>query len=186
MHEVDTSLDIEPRNWLVAQIRPNCHVMAARNLSRQGVTVFAPFQQHGVRRGPRFTLVKQPLFPGYLFVSLNRNVSPWHAINATRGVSRLVSSSAGQPGSLPRPFIDGLIARCDAQGRLLPPPMFQRGEEVRILSGPFASLTATVEHMAPQQRVWVLLDILGGQKRVAAHAADLSSRPPSAPIRRSN
>ena len=38
---------------------------------------------------------------------------------------------------------------------------------MHLLSGPFAQFVATVESLAPQQRVWVLLDLLGSRTRVS-------------------
>lgn len=59
------------------------------------------------------------------------------------------------------------MARCDTSGKLLLPKPLTPGAKVRITIGAFASFVAEVEKVAPERRVWVLLDIMGGQTRVA-------------------
>jgi transcriptional antiterminator RfaH len=47
------------------------------------------------------------------------------------------------------------------------------GNQVRIASGPFADFVATIDDIAPDRRVWVLMEIMGGQTRVAVGADQL-------------
>ncbi|MFN3890310.1 MAG: transcription termination/antitermination protein NusG [Beijerinckiaceae bacterium] len=159
--------------WFLAQVRPNCGHIAERNLRRQGFDVFAPVQYETRRHGARFVTRPQALFPGYIFVSFDPGLAPWRVINSTYGVTKLVTFGRHQPSQIPDELMTALIARCDATGALLPPGKFNPGEMVQVVSGPFAQFVATVETLAPQQRVWVLLDIMGGSTRVAVSAGDL-------------
>jgi transcriptional antiterminator RfaH len=59
------------------------------------------------------------------------------------------------------------MARCDAQGLLKPVDALKAGDEITITTGPFANFVGTVQGLAPQQRVWVLLELLGNLTRVA-------------------
>ena len=43
------------------------------------------------------------------------------------------------------------------------------GDAVEISGGPFAEFVATVENVDPDQRVWVLLELMGRTMRVAVH-----------------
>jgi transcriptional antiterminator RfaH len=163
--------------WYLAQARPNQSHTAEHNLARQGFLVFAPKQEGARRRGSRFVGERQPLFPGYLFVAFNPASSAWRTINSTYGVSKLVSFGAGVPAPVPRDLVAGLIARCDASGYLLPPEVLKPGDNVQVLNGPFAQFVATVESLAPQRRVWVLLDILGTRTRVSLEVGHLRMSP---------
>jgi transcriptional antiterminator RfaH len=158
--------------WFVVQLKPNCAAIAERNLSRQGFVLFSPFELLSVRRGQQFKQVEKPLFPGYVFVSLADGSTPWQSINATYGVSRLVSFSS-VPTPMPSDLMASLMLSCDATGKLLPRRTFKEGEAVRIAAGPFADFVAIVESMAPQQRVWLLLDVLGTSTRVAISEQDV-------------
>lgn len=162
-------------DWFLAQVRPNSFQIAERNLVRQGFRVFCPTQDETKRRAGRFVTRPAPLFPGYLFVQFAPASAPWRAINSTYGVSRLVSFAGATPAPVPKELVAGLLARCDEEGRLAPPKSLAAGDRVEVLSGPFAQFVATVESLAPQRRVWVLLEVLGGKTRVALDADDLRS-----------
>jgi transcriptional antiterminator RfaH len=153
--------------WYLAQVRPNAGHIAERNLVRQGFQIFAPTQQETRRQRGRFVTTDRPLFPGYLFIAGDPEGVRWRAINGTYGVSKLVTFGESVPAPVPSDLINGLMERCDMEGRLLPPQALNIGDHVHVLSGPFAQFIATVEQIAPNRRVWVLLDLLGGSTRVA-------------------
>jgi transcriptional antiterminator RfaH len=44
---------------------------------------------------------------------------------------------------------------------------------VRITTGPFADFVAEVEKIAPDRRVWVLMELMGSETRVAVKADQL-------------
>jgi transcriptional antiterminator RfaH len=155
--------------WFLAQCKPNSHNVARRNLARQGFEVFLPLQEATARSRGRFVTQLRPLFPGYLFVALDVRNGPWRAVNSTLGVTRLVSLG-GEPTPVPRDLVDQLRLRCDPDGRLLPVPTLRRGDRVTLGKGPFANFVATIESLAPDRRIWVLLDLMGQQTRVAVQA----------------
>ena len=90
-------------------------------------------------------------------------------INSTVGVARLVSFD-GQPKALPPDLIAGLMARCDTQGRVLPPDQFAPGDELQVMSGPFAEYVATIEKIDAEQRIWLLMEFMGQKTRMAVSA----------------
>jgi len=53
---------------------------------------------------------------------------------------------------------------------VLPPKLLKLGDQVALNTGPFANFVAEVEKIAPDRRVWVLMDIMGGKTRVAVGA----------------
>jgi transcriptional antiterminator RfaH len=158
--------------WYVIQFKPNSHRLAERNLHRQGFETFLPMQKITRRKTSRFVDDLKPLFPGYMFVSVNSELGPWRAINNTIGVSRLVSFE-GKPKPLPVQLISGLMLRCDASGTLLPPKSLSAGDSVEILTGPFANFIATVDTIDPKQRIWVLLDFMAQKTRMQVNADQL-------------
>lgn len=160
------------RSWFLAQFKPNCHQIAVRNLAQQGYPVFLPVEDVTRKRGMQFVTRRQPLFAGYLFIAFDPALGGWRSINATYGISRLVSFST-HPAPVPLDLICNLMLRCDAEGKLLPPRQMSPGDRVQLTAGPMADFVATVEAMAPDQRVWVLLDIMGRTTRVAVQAEAL-------------
>jgi transcriptional antiterminator RfaH len=158
--------------WYLVQFKPNSHRLAERNLHRQEFETFLPMQNITRRKASRFVSDLKPLFPGYMFVSVNSDLTPWHTINSTIGVSRLVSFE-GKPKPLPLQLVSGLMLRCDASSVLLPPKSLSAGDSVEMLAGPFANFIATVDAIDPERRIWVLMDFMGQKTRVQVAADQL-------------
>lgn len=159
-------------HWYLIQFKPNSHRLAERNLHRQGFETFLPMQKLTRRKASRFVSDLKPLFPGYMFVSVNAELAPWRTINSTIGVSKLVSFG-GKPKPLPHQLISGLMLRCDTSDTLLPPKSLSEGDSVEMLTGPFASFIATVDTIDPDQRIWVLMDFMGHKTRMQVTADQL-------------
>lgn len=159
--------------WYVVQLKPNAELVAKRNLLQQGMQIFAPFEEVAARRSGKLVSACKALFPGYLFVSFDQDAVRWRTVNSTTGVSRLVSFADDRPAQVPLGLISSLMRRCDPSGRLVPPCFLHGGDIVRVVNGPFTDFIGTVEQIAPDRRIWVLLDILGKSTRVAVRSADL-------------
>jgi transcriptional antiterminator RfaH len=74
---------------------------------------------------------------------------------------------------VPTPVVSQLMLRCDRDGNLLPPRILQKGDAVTLTKGSFAGFTATIEGMAPERRIWLLLELMGHNMRVSARSSDL-------------
>jgi transcriptional antiterminator RfaH len=159
-------------SWFLAQFKPNSHKIAERNLVQQGFETFLPLHGESTRVCGKFTVRKRPLFPGYLFVAFDLQQGHWRAVNSTYGITRIVSPGT-EPAPVPLDLVRQLILRCDQEGKLLPQKRLQPGHQVAIAKGRFADAIATIETVEPDRRVWVLLDIMGGQTRVAVKADQL-------------
>lgn len=162
--------------WFVAQLKPNCAHIAVRNLQRQGFRTFLPLEDKTKRQRNRFVTTPTPLFPGYIFVAIDTVRGLWRAVNSTLGITRLVSFGR-MPTPVPTGLVEQLQLRCDASGKLLPPDALQPGDCVRVTSGPFADFIGTIEKIAPDRRVWVLMELMGAQTRVAVQADVLRRHP---------
>lgn len=156
-------------HWYLIQFKPNSHRIAECNLNRQGFETFLPKQKITRRKASSFVSDLKPLFPGYMFVSVNSDLAPWRSLNSTIGASKLVSFE-GKPKPLPLQLISGLMLRCDASGVLLPPKSLSKGDTVEMLKGPFANFIATVDTIDPEQRIWVLMDFMGQKTRIQVTA----------------
>ena len=155
----------DPFRWFLAQLKPNCLSIATKNLQRQGFRSFSPFTLETRRSGPKFTTLPRPLFPGYVFVSLDTTVGQWRAVNSTFGVTKLVAFG-GAPAAVPRGLVEQIALRCDADGLILPPEQLAAGDRVIVANGPFAGVIGEVERTNPDQRVWILLELMGQKTRV--------------------
>ncbi len=153
--------------WFLGQIKPNCTRIAERNLNRQGFQTFLPVEEGTQTRQGKFTTRLRPLFPGYMFVAFDVAGGHWRAVNSTYGITKLVSFGK-EPAPVPQDLVSQLMARCDASGKLLPPKRLEPGDQVRLTTGPFADFAAEVEKMETDQRVWVLMELMGDNVKRSA------------------
>lgn len=160
--------------WFLAQLKPNCANIADKNLKRQGFKTFLPMEDETRQRNGKFVTATRPLFPGYIFVAFDVARGFWRTVNSTDGITRLVSF-AKEPTAVPLDLVSQLMMRCDVKGKLLPPKLLKPGDQVTLTKGAFANFVAEVEKITPDRRVWVLMDLMGGQTRVAVAADQLRS-----------
>ena len=156
--------------WYLVQTKPQSHRIAERNLARQKFPTFLPQIRTTSAVNGQFVTKTKPLFPGYIFVTFDLHSAAPRQINGTLGVSRLVNV-AGRPAEVPPEIIKGLCARCDEDYVLDENPVVERGGEIRVLTGPFANFVATVDQVDASKRIWVLLNVLGRETRVALGGA---------------
>jgi transcriptional antiterminator RfaH len=153
------------KEWFILQFKSNSHHQAAKNLNRQGFETFLPLHDATSRKLSRFINTSKPLFPGYMFIKFDRVESDWHKINNTYGVSRLITfNSILKP--IPTKFIDNLMKRYDLSGKLLPIKKLKKGDQVTVSKGPFANFVATVEKYEDEQRIWILMDLMGRETKI--------------------
>ena len=169
----------DTNSWYIVQFKPNSHKIAVRNLQRQGFDTFLPMHEVTRRTAAKFEIVIRPLFAGYMFVACDPDTAPWRQINSTFGISRMLSFAEG-PKPMPEALIAGLRARCGSVGKVVPLEDFEAGQSVEMHSGPFESFIATVEQMANDARVWVLLDFMGKATRVQVDRQQIQVISPAA------
>ena len=171
---MDVAKKLPKRRWHLAQFKPSCAMIARRNLVRQGFEVFLPLEaQTRVHRG-NFIHETRPFFPGYLFVCVNHASSPVQSIRSTYGISQLVRIGT-KPAVVPDGLVEELRARCDPNDVVERSEILEKGDKVRLTAGPFANLIGEVEQIAPDQRVWLLLDIMGQKTKVSVAQSTLQA-----------
>ena len=153
------------KHWFILQFKSNSHHQATKNLNRQGFETFLPLHDTTSRKLSRFVNTSKPLFPGYMFIKFNRAESEWHKINNTYGVSRLITFNSILK-SIPTIFVDHLMKRYDLSGKLIPIQKLKKGDHVTVLKGPFANFIATVEKYEADQRIWILMDLMGRKTNI--------------------
>ena len=160
------------KDWFTLQFKANSHNQAIKNLNQQGFETFLPLHETTSHKVTRFTNTTKPLFPGYMFVTFNRAETEWHKINNTFGVSRLVTFNYTLK-SLPSKFIENLMMRCDLSGKLLPVKQFKKGDQVKITKRPFANFIAKIEKYETDQRIWILMDLMGRKTLIQTPSSTL-------------
>jgi transcriptional antiterminator RfaH len=161
--------------WCVVQTQRCMEDKAAYQLRSQDFRTFLPRYEKTRRHARRVETVLRPLFPGYLFVSIDPSVQQWRSINSTIGVTRLICVG-DRPIPLPAKVIDEIMSRADAQGTVkLRPKKLSAGDRVHIIRGVFSEHEGLFEEHVDENRVILLLNLLGRKVRtqVCINALDL-------------
>lgn len=154
--------------WYAAHTQPHGEGRALANLAQQGFTAYLPRCRKTRRHARRTESVAVPFFPRYLFVALDLDAQRWRAVNGTFGVAGLVGSK-DRPAALPDGLVEALRAREDDGGCIPLAPSaarFAPGDAVRVVGGAFDNLEGLFEGLTDNDRVRVLLDLLGRKVRV--------------------
>jgi transcriptional antiterminator RfaH len=150
--------------WHAVYTQPHREALAREHLERQGFEVYAPCYIKRRRHARKVDDVPAPLFPRYIFTRFDPDVAGWRVIRSTRGCIDLVRSGL-EPLEVPAEIIDEIRSRADENGYvvLARNDHLVAGAKVRIESGPFAEYEAIFETVRDEDRVVVLLSLLGGQ-----------------------
>ncbi len=114
-----------------------------------------------LKNGQKVTSQRK-FFPGYILVQMELNDETWHVVKDTRQVSDFLGSG-GKPRPMPQREVDALLHQIE-EGIERPKPkvMFDIGEAVRVIDGPFASFNGVVEEvMEEKAKLKVSVSIFG-------------------------
>lgn len=155
------------KRWYLAHTRPKAEQRAVVHLMHQGMGVYLPRYLVQRSHARRRDWVEKPLFPGYLFLHLDLERDYWRAVRSTVGIRNLVSAG-DQPIAVDEEIIREIKAAEDEQGFVSPSRgrTFHSGDCVRIVEGPFLDAAGIFECQSDEERIIVLLDLLGRQVKV--------------------
>lgn len=153
--------------WHLLLCKPNQNHIAFRNLERLGFDVFMPRHTVQSRWRGRLRQELRPVFSGYVFLSRGGSDQNLSQARSVPGVASFIGFGSTGPAIVPPGIVAGLMSRCDQDGCLTQPADdFKIGDRIRIVSGPFADFVTSVEHIDPDRRLHVLLELLGRQTKV--------------------
>tara|TARA_B100001123_G_scaffold372361_1_gene436207 strand:- start:1528 stop:2040 length:513 start_codon:yes stop_codon:yes gene_type:complete len=155
--------------WYAAYTQPRMELWARSNLWERGVDVYLPIYRKRRRHARRVDWVSTPLFPRYLFLKADLSRTGSRALSATRGLINLVSAGTGtKPTVVTESIINGLKSRENSEGIICieRERRFDPGEELLISDGPFVDWPALFECGNDEERIIVLMNMMGRQARV--------------------
>jgi transcription antitermination factor NusG len=152
--------------WACALLEAQREKTALRFLTMAGYETYCPWL--ATKRSVT------PLFPGYAFVLIADR--GWWAARWSVAVRSIVGTHIGEPARVPDQVISGLRAR-ERNGLIQLPqnPGLRRGDQVRVVTGPFTGHLAIFAGMKPRERVEVLLTLLGSLQRVELARCDVKA-----------
>ena len=153
------------KSWYLVYAKPNQEVVAQQQLEQQGYVTYLPMIMNVRRRNGRRRYVKEPFFPRYLFIRLDQTNDNWAPIRSTIGVSTIVRFGM-KPVSVSDEVIEFIKQRENPQGLHEIRDELAKGDNVRVLDGPMMGLEGVFVAKTSEQRVMLLLEIMGKATRV--------------------
>jgi transcriptional antiterminator RfaH len=159
--------------WYLIHTKPAREVLAEVNLRRQGYQVYYPCLLRPSRIRGRWVDRVASLFPRYLFLRLAVGHQAMGPVRSTVGVANIVRFGYDY-AVVPDTIVENLRSRADSatglhrlQGRL----PFEPGSNVRIVAGVFEGLEGVFQRESGDERVMLLLGLLGRDTLVQLPAA---------------
>jgi transcriptional antiterminator NusG len=112
-------------------------------------------------KGKRKTSPRK-FYPGYILVQMELTEETWHVVQETPKVTGFLGGR-DTPAPLSDDEAEQIINQVEA-GKLKPQPRFlyEAGDDVRVIDGPFTNFTGTVEDVKPEKgKIRVLVSIFG-------------------------
>jgi len=103
---------------------------------------------------------KRKMYPGYVFIEAALDNELWYVLKSTAGVARFIGTKVK-----PTPVLDREMQRVLKQIGVKAEKLdiaFEKGEAVRIISGPFRGYTGSIDEInADREKLKILINIFG-------------------------
>jgi len=113
-----------------------------------------------LKKGEKRTSTRK-FFPGYILVNMDLNDETWHVVKETSKVTGFVGGN--NPVAIPDEEVLKITRRIE-EGAEKPRPkvLFEVGETVRVIDGPFLNFSGVVEDVKPDKgKLRVMVSIFG-------------------------
>ena len=89
---------------------------------------------------------ERKFFPGYVLVEMDMADESWHLVRETPRVMGFIGGTSDRPAPITEREANAILQRVeDSSDKPKPKTLFEPGEVVRVIDGPFADFNATVE-----------------------------------------
>jgi transcription antitermination factor NusG len=150
--------------WIVVVSEPRAEAKSAISVAKLGYPIFYPKVVKRLRRnGSRSCYTIFPLYPRYFFAWVQDH---WSGILHANGVAGVLMQGECI-ATVRAAAMKDLKASCNKNGIFLNPvqPKFQRGQQVKVLSGALAEKIGVFDGISGQHEA-ALFNLLGAQTRI--------------------
>jgi len=128
----------------------------------------------------RKVVVQKKVFPGYLLVRMDLDDHAWYVVRNTPGVTGFVGSGA-KPTPLSRREVEDILGTGvkeegpAAEKKVRPRLEYEVGEQVRVVTGPFADFNGVISEIdVDRSKLKVLVNIFGRETPVELEFGDVA------------
>ncbi|MCL5283915.1 MAG: transcription termination/antitermination protein NusG [Armatimonadetes bacterium] len=122
--------------------------------------IVIPTEEEIRSRGGKKMQVKRKVFPGYVLIEMILDDATWYLVKSTTGVTGFVTSG-NKPIPLQDKEVEAILQTVEGGG-YKPKIQWQKGDIVRVTSGPFGEFTGKIEDVnVDREKLRVLISIFG-------------------------
>ncbi len=164
--------------WYLLYCKTRGEARAQQNLALQDIETYLPtFPEEKLQKG-QVTVRRVSLFPSYLFVHFDPEVTSVARIHNTRGVIRIVGCKELMT-AIDDNVIHGIRMReHQLVSKYMPEeiavPEMVQGDKICFTEGPFAELQGIFDENNGDKRCFVLFELMGKQQRVVVDKTAIS------------
>ncbi|MDB4139575.1 transcription/translation regulatory transformer protein RfaH [Candidatus Thioglobus sp.] len=155
------------KHWYLVKTKSKQENIAILNLENQNFHVYCPF-----------VLIRnknEVLFPGYIFIQLDKDTQNWSPIRSTKGVLHFVRFGLSY-AKIPDNIIKFIKANeLNTVEKLKNINKFNPGDKVQISDGVFKNCIAIFKSYKSDERVILLINILGQQQKLTIKQETLNA-----------
>jgi transcriptional antiterminator NusG len=124
--------------------------------------MLVPIEQVSEVKAGKKRISQRKFFPGYILVEMELTDDTWYLIKSIPGVTGFVGAGS-KPLPLKSEEIDAILKQAkDAKEKPTPKVLFDKGEPIRVMDGPFTNFNGTVEEVnLAKGKVKVMISIFG-------------------------
>ena len=153
------------KGWYVAFCKPAQEQVAQINAQNQGFDTYLPMLTKQQVNLGKLSVITQAMFPRYLFVRPRSDEQSVVSLKSTRGIVKLVQFGC-ELGVAPNELVERLREAEASAHKDGPEMLFQQGDWVDVIDGPFKGFMAKVLRK-PSERVKLLLEFMGRSQQVS-------------------
>ena len=157
--------------WLVLRTRSQHEGAAERDLQQRRITAYLPRHDVIRRWKDRRTVVKMPLFPGYIFV--RPRVDQFENIRCIRGSCGLVLAGS-KPAAMAEQDVEAVRLLADSGAALAVNPKLIPGQKIQVIAGPFMGIQGELIRVKSQERLVINAHLLTSSVSVEIDADMIS------------
>ena len=146
------------KHWYLVKTKSKQEDIAILNLENQNFHVYCPY-----------ALIRnknEVLFPGYIFIQLDKDTQNWSPIRSTKGVLYFVKFGLSY-AKIPDNIIEFIKTnQLNTAEKLKNINKFKPGDKVQITDGVFKNCIAIFKSYKSDERVILLMNLLGQQQKL--------------------
>jgi len=141
--------------WYVVHAYSGFEKSVARNLieriERAGMKerfgeVLVPVEEVVEMKGGQKKTAERKFFPGYVLVQMEMDDDTWHLVKSTPKVTGFIGGTATKPAPITEKEVQSILDQMrEGVEKPRPKVLFEVGETVRVIDGPFNDFNGNVE-----------------------------------------